>query len=79
MKSFTITTTTTYIPLWIQKNFSVYSKEYKIIREKMVYKANKCFKCNHDFILNENIAIACFKNIGNKVLCQKCAIELQET
>lgn len=42
----------------------------------MSYKANSCFKCGRQFTDNESIALACFKEVGNKVLCEHCAKEI---
>jgi hypothetical protein len=78
MKSFQTVTTKTYTPIWIHQEFSVYDKQFINIRSRMKYKADTCIKCNHKFELNEMIGLGCFENIGNKMLCQKCAKELME-
>ena len=43
----------------------------------MKYKANKCFKCERKFEMNEPLGLANFKEIGNKVLCKNCSDELK--
>lgn len=76
MKSFTKTVTKTYTPIWVHTDFTLYDEEYIEIRSNHSYKANSCFKCNKKFKLNEQIGLACFAEVGNKVLCQFCAEEL---
>ena len=76
MNSFIKTTTETFTPLWVRKDFSTYSKTFKNIREGMDYTCRSCFKCEHKFELDEKISIACFKEIGNKILCLTCAEDI---
>lgn len=78
MKSFTKTITITHIPLWIHENYVSYSEEFINIRSKYTYKCNECFKCGYIFKIDDSIGLACFENIGNKVLCNNCAKELTE-
>lgn len=78
MKSFTKTTTMTYEPIWVHFPFMKYDDQFKSIRDKMKYKCKECFKCSHEFKLNEEIGLACFKNVGNKVLCKNCCSELNQ-
>jgi len=42
----------------------------------MDYKCSECFKCGHKFKDGESVALAAFKNVGNKVLCEPCAAEI---
>jgi hypothetical protein len=76
MQSFTKTTVKTFTPIWVKESYSTYSKQWKNIRDIMDYKANECFKCNKKFSLGDTISLACFKNVGNKVLCKDCAAGL---
>jgi hypothetical protein len=78
MKSFEKITKKVYEPIWVHLGFSTYSKEFKAIRDEMTYTCSSCIKCNHKFKDNESIALACFKGIGNKVLCETCAKEISE-
>ena len=63
---------------WLQKDFCVMSQQYKAIREKFKNPMLSCVWCKHKFIDGEIIALGC-SNKGNKVLCQKCATELEES
>jgi hypothetical protein len=76
MKSFTKTTITTYTPLWVNLDFSKFTVGFKDIRKHYTYKGYNCFKCDKDFDLNEPISLACFEDIGNKLLCVDCGKEL---
>ena len=76
MKPFTKTTVKTYTPIWIHLNFCQYTEKFIQIRSTYKYKGNSCFKCNVPFKLDEYISIGCFKEIGNKLICNKCAEEL---
>jgi hypothetical protein len=76
MKSFTKITKKEYNPLWIMSGFTTYTEDYIKIRSRSDYKADTCIKCNHKFEINESIALAAFKSIGNKVICEPCAKEL---
>ncbi len=79
MKSFTITTRKTYIPIWIKKDFTKISERFIKVRAAQYENKNYidlCFKCNKSFKLEETIALGCFKDEGNKVLCVDCAVFL---
>lgn len=78
MKSFVKKKTQIYKPKWIKLKFTEYNSEYIRIRGTMKTKMNRCFCCNKGFELNDMIALACFENVGNKVLCQECAADLAE-
>jgi hypothetical protein len=73
MKSFEKVTVTVCEPVWVSVNYSQYTDSFKKIRDNMKYTASSCFKCSKDFVVGENIGLACFKKIGNKVLCKECA------
>lgn len=77
MKSFTKTRTQTYTTTFVYFPFKNYDTSFKTIRDGMKYKANKCFKCERSFELNEQIGLACFSEVGNKVLCKNCSEELK--
>ena len=76
MKSFEKIITQKYTPKWVHLNFYTYSKKFKNIRYNMEYKCNSCIKCDRKFKLDEMIALASFINVGNKVMCNKCAEEI---
>jgi hypothetical protein len=78
MKSFIKVTETIYKPLWIRLNFTTYSEGYENIRKKYGGKGVICIKCGHKFNYGEEVALACFENIGNDTLCSTCAKELNE-
>lgn len=77
MKSFTKIKTETYTVKNVWFPFSNYDITFKTIRDDMKYKANKCFKCEQKFQLGEQIGLACFNEVGNKVLCKNCSEELK--
>jgi hypothetical protein len=79
MKSFTKTTIKTFTPTWIKKDFTTYDGDYIRVRSTFKNKMNTCMKCDYKFKLGDMIALACFDNIGNKVLCQNCAKELMSS
>lgn len=76
MKSFTVTRTETYTPIWGAKEFAVFNESFMRIRSGMEYKATSCFKCGRGFVFGETIGLVCLDNIGNKVICQICAKDL---
>ena len=67
-----------YIPLWVKRDFTIYNDDFIRIRSgySYKYKCDHCEKCNHKFEIGERIALAAFKNIGNKGLCDACAKEI---
>lgn len=76
MKSFTKTVTKTFEPLLVKFPVFKYDEQFVEIRSRTSEKFNKCFKCDREFKPNEEIGLACFKNVGNKVLCEQCSAEL---
>lgn len=78
MTPFKVTTEKTYQPIWVCKAFTKYGETFRRIRSTMPYKASECFKCVHQFEDNESVALAAFKNVGNKVLCEPCAAEISQ-
>jgi len=75
MKSFSETTTTTFKPEWIRKEFMLYDV-FRESRKNMRKKMDKCTKCKHRFQDDEMLALASFGRKGNKLLCQSCADDL---
>lgn len=79
MTPFTVTTTKTFTPVWVKSAYSTYNLKWRAVRDTMSYKANTCFKCGGKFTEGESIALASFKEIGNKVMCEACAREISYT
>lgn len=52
------------------------SDQFRAIRAKSRNPMCDCHWCNHSFENGEMMALASFKKIGNRTLCQKCAAEL---
>lgn len=77
MKTFEVITKTVYKPLWVMEDFSTYDESFINIRSSMRYKCNECIKCQHKFEIGETVGLAAFENIGNKVLCVPCALEIK--
>ena len=61
---------------WCKKDFLPMSQGFRVGRARSDNKMDKCFWCGHEFIDGEMMALACFKEKGNKVLCQGCASPL---
>lgn len=57
MKSFTKTELHTYTVKSVWFPFKNYNDEFKSIRDGMKDKADKCFKCERRFDLNEEIGL----------------------
>lgn len=64
--------------LWVKPKFTTFTDGYRKIRMTMGDSSEDwvCFKCDRKFILNDIIGLACFKEVGNKILCYDCAVEL---
>jgi hypothetical protein len=77
MKNITKVETKTFTTLWVRVEFQKNTEEFRRIRAKFVYKGRECFNCQHEFAEDEMMALACFRECGNKMLCQSCAKELQ--
>ena len=67
----------TAVAKWCNREFTVYSEEYKLARSHCKHQMNTCWWCGHPFLFGEMIALAQFEK-GNKVLCQGCAGELMK-
>lgn len=61
---------------WCHKNFLEMTDQYRQIRAKFRRKMDKCFWCGHPFANGEIMALACFDEHGNDVVCQSCADKL---
>ena len=61
---------------WCRLNFMAMSPEFRAIRDRSRHKMQHCHWCQHPFVDGEMMALACFQENGNNVLCRKCAIEL---
>jgi len=58
-----------------RKGFLVMSEEVRAIRRNSSYKMTHCYWCRHEFKNGDPLALA-MTEVGNKVLCEKCADEL---
>lgn len=61
---------------WCNREFLAMSPSYRAIRGKMKKPMDKCYWCKHPFADGEMMALACFVEKGNQVLCQGCAEQL---
>ena len=57
---------------WCKKDFSKNTEKWRNIRRENP----SCYWCRRGLNDGEDIALACFDGLGNKVLCQECADEL---
>lgn len=62
----------------ISKNFLMFNETYQRIRNGAVYKGFECFLCNKPFEDNDKISLVFIKNQANKVVCEKCGIEIEK-
>jgi hypothetical protein len=62
---------------WCKKDFTIFSEDYKRARQRLKRPMDTCWWCRHAFSLGDTIALACFNDSGNQVLCQMCANELE--
>ena len=69
--------TETIIFEWCHKDFVKMGPDFRRGRSRSRNKLDKCWWCNHKFADGEMITLAHPKGKINKVLCQKCASELQ--
>lgn len=60
---------------WCKQDWMVMSEGYRAIRKRMA-PMDKCYWCNYKFKNGDMISLACEKEVGNKVLCHDCAVEL---
>jgi hypothetical protein len=66
----------TIYALWCRKDFMLFGV-FKQAREKYGMSVQStCFWCRHPFEPETKMALACIKEHGNKLLCEKCADEL---
>lgn len=63
--------------LWCKTQYLEMSQQFRKIRTYATDKMDKCWWCGHVFADGEMMALACFENKGNKVLCRDCALQLK--
>jgi len=68
--------TKTLTAIWCNRDFTVMSQSYRKIRAKTGNPMDACYVCSRDIADGEVVGLACFNQVGNKVLCQTCADEL---
>jgi hypothetical protein len=61
---------------WCKKDFMLMSQRFRDIRARSKRPLDACHWCKHKFADGEMMALACFRKIGNRTLCQKCAGDL---
>lgn len=61
---------------WCKRAFMPMSARFREGRKWLRDTMTACFWCGHKFEDGEMMALACFGNKGNKVLCQSCADDL---
>lgn len=66
----------TLTALWCRRDFMAMSQEFRRIRAKSKRPMDTCYWCGHAFLDGEMMGLACFKEKGNRTLCQSCADEL---
>lgn len=78
MAKFSKTTksTKTYTVEWINKDFCTIGPGYRAVRAKSRNKLDTCIKCGHKFADGEKMGLACFTEVGNRVVCGECCDEL---
>lgn len=62
---------------WCLAEFLEMSPQFRAIRKEAGRPMDNCYWCNHPFADGEMMGLAAFEDrIGNKILCQTCAMEL---
>lgn len=61
---------------WCKREFLSMSPAFRKARGGSADPMNKCRWCKHAFADGEMMALACFKEHGNRTLCQGCADKL---
>ena len=65
---------------WCHREWMKCDAEYRRIRDSLRKGSlQTCHWCKHKFKDGEQMALAVFEEVGNKVLCQTCAAELIES
>jgi len=74
--TFTKTIARTYHRLWSKPDFTTFTDEFIRIRKNMgdCEEDFRCFMCDKPHVINEGIGLACFREVGNKVICNDCAM-----
>ena len=68
--------TKTLTARWFKQDFMVMGPEYRKARAGRRNPMDACYWCKRKIPDGEMMALACFDNTGNKILCQACADEL---
>lgn len=71
------TITKTFEVQQVGLDYCIFNEFYREIRKNSRYPGFECFKCEHRFDEGEKLSLA-ITSQGNKVLCRKCAEEVQE-
>lgn len=68
--------TKTITARWCKRDWMPMSDKFREIRGRSRNSMDTCYWCHKGFQNGDMMALACFDNKGNKVLCQACADEL---
>lgn len=68
---------TAYIK-WVRPKCLVMNETYRKIRSTFADKMDTCYWCGHKLENGEQVAIACIKGKGNKVLCENCVEKIEQ-
>lgn len=71
-----LTCTRTYTALWCEREFLRMTQNFRKVRASLPDPMDRCFICEKAFVDGEMMALACFEEVGNKMLCQLCASPL---
>lgn len=63
--------------LWCRTEYMKMSRQFRAVRAYATDKMSKCWWCGYRFLDGNMMALACFKDKGNKILCQDCASQLK--
>ena len=74
--TFTKTATRTYHRLWSKPNFTTFDDGFIKIRKSMgdCEEDFRCFMCDSPHVINTGIGLTHFKEVGNRVICNECAM-----
>ena len=64
---------------WLRRNFTVMTPNYRKIRQNSAYQGFRCYWCKTKFQDGDQIALACISKKGNKVFCDSCAKQLENS
>ena len=57
---------------WLKRDFMEMSQGYREIRSRSDSPMDSCYWCGHQFEDGEMMALGCIGKGGNKVFCQDC-------